>query len=303
MAEKKRYVFNQDTLAYELQKIPLFKRVSKGMLLFLLSFVAFIGYYLIYTKAFHFRTPKTIALQQDIESITSKLEVLQTHMEESWDQLDELQSRDNNVYRPVFGIEPIPAEVRNSGAVELSGDLRSAMDMLYEKAYIQSVSFDTIIPIANRVGQMAACVPAIPPVFLNHIRFTSRFGVRSDPMNGDAKVHTGLDMAGHKGEPIYVTGSGTVEEVSFNFFGYGNVIVVNHGFGYKTRYAHLQRVLVKQGDRVEKGEQIATMGTSGRSTGPHLHYEVVYMGRKMNPLNYFNSAISMEDYARMISDK
>lgn len=296
---KKKYILNPDTLVYELQRIPLFKRFSKGMMYFLLSLLLFAGYYFLYIKVFKFETPKTMALKQQVAEISSKMEVLRSHMEESREALAELQARDNNVYRPAFGMEPLVAEASDFQIV----NLREAMSELYEMVYTRSISFDTVAPIAKGAGLMAGCVPSIPPVFLNHIRLTSRFGVRADPLNGDTKVHTGIDLAGNKGEAVYATGDGTVEQVQYNFFGYGHEIVVNHGFGYKTRYAHLQQAFVRPRDVVIRGQQIATLGNSGRSTGPHLHYEVIYMGRKMNPLNFFNQNITPQEYERLVSGK
>ncbi|MGM9774221.1 MAG: M23 family metallopeptidase [Candidatus Egerieousia sp.] len=317
MAGKKRYVFNTDTLAYDLQKIPLLKRLSKGMALFLLSLVVFAGYYIIYTKVLKLDTPKTIALRQTSARLYSKIEVVRERMEDVQRDLEELQVRDNNVYRPIFGMEAIPAEDRNSSYgdsqryTHLSGfplssfmiDAEKSMDLLYKKAYVQSVSFDAVAPVAGRANSMASCVPAIPPVFLNRVRLTSRFGVRSDPMSGAAKVHSGLDLAGHSGEPVYATGDGVVVEASFAFFGYGNVVIIDHGFGYKTRYAHLKRFNVRVGDRVSRGDEIAAMGSTGKSTGNHLHYEVEYMGRKVNPLNYFNINITPSEYERLVESR
>ncbi len=317
MAEKKRYVFNTDTLAYDLQKIPFLKRLSKGMVLFLLSLVVFVGYYIFYTKVLNLDTPRTVALRQTSARLYSKIEVIRERMEAVQGDLEELQVRDNNVYRPIFGMEAVSAEERNSsyGGLERYGRLsgfplspfmietEKAMDMLYKKAYVQSVSYDAVAPVAGRANQMASCVPAIPPVFLNRVRLTSRFGVRSDPMNGTAKVHSGIDLAGHSGEPVYATGDGVVVEASYAFFGYGNVVIINHGFGYRTRYAHLKRFNVRVGDRVSRGDQIAAIGSTGKSTGNHLHYEVEYMGRKVNPLNYFNINITPSEYERLVESR
>lgn len=317
MAEKKRYVFNTDTLAYELRKIPLLKRLSKGMSVFLLSLAVFAGYYLLYTKVLGLSTPRTVALRQTSAGLRSKIEVINERMGELWDDLEDLEVRDNNVYRPIFGMEGISHEERNSkyGDIGMYGHLMGyplssfmlgaerAMDLLYRKAYVQSVSFDVVAPVAMRTSQMASCVPAIPPVFLNHVRLTSRFGVRSDPINGEIRVHSGLDLAGPAGEPIYVTGDGVVVEASYAFFGYGNVVMVDHGFGYRTRYAHMKRFNVRVGDKVSRGDLIGAMGSTGKSTGNHLHYEVEYMGRKVNPLNYFNSNITPSEYERLVSGK
>ncbi|MCI1720158.1 MAG: M23 family metallopeptidase [Bacteroidales bacterium] len=211
-------------------------------------------------------------------------------------------------------MDDIPADVRDAGYgfpekyvwlqnfdnsdFMVASDMQ--MDMLYKKAYIQSLSYDKVEKMAKRAGEMASCVPTIPPVFLNHIKFSSGFGVRVDPIEGGGRMHAGIDLAGHQGEPIYATGNGRVAEVDYSFFGYGNEVVVDHGFGYRTRYAHLSRAIVRPGAYVQRGQQIAMMGSTGRSTGTHLHYEVEYRGSKVNPMNYFKKDISPEEYSRMI---
>ena len=174
------------------------------------------------------------------------------------------------------------------------------MDVLYKKAYVQSCSYEDVVVLARKNGEMVSCVPAIPPVQLDNIHLSSRFGYRSDPFKGTPKMHNGLDFAGNKGEPVYATGNGKVIEAARNFFGYGNEVVIDHGFGYKTRYAHLDKILVKEGQMVERGEIVGELGNSGRSTGPHLHYEVSYRDRMVNPMNFFNSDLKGTDFEAML---
>lgn len=314
MAAKKRYEFNAETLAYELHKVPLVKRLSNGMIIFLLSLVAAAGWYFLYIKVLKLETPRTVQLRQTTARLRSRLEVLDRKMNAQRRVLGELQMRDNNVYRPIFGMDEIPAEERSAGYqfpekyVRLQNfdysDFMVAssmqMDMLYQMAYVQSLSYDKVALMAKRAGEMASCVPTIPPLFLNHIKFSSGFGVRVDPIEGGGRMHTGVDFAGHQGEPIYATGNGRVAEVDYSFFGYGNEVVIDHGFGYRTRYAHLSRAIVRPGAYVQRGQQIALMGSTGRSTGTHLHYEVEYRGSKVNPMNYFKKDISPQEYERMI---
>jgi Membrane proteins related to metalloendopeptidases len=137
-------------------------------------------------------------------------------------------------------------------------------------------------------------------VALNNTRLASFFGFRTDPIYGTPRMHQGIDLAGDRGEPIYAVGNGRIIEVGFNFFGYGNEIVIDHGFGYKTRYAHLDKVFVKEGDMVERGDEIAALGNTGKSTGAHLHYEVIYRDNRVNPLNYFNRDIKAEEFMAMV---
>lgn len=315
MARKKRYQFNARTLAYEVHRTSLRKRFSKGLLLFSLSLAAFAGYYFLYTQYLGFETPKTAYLKQRYAAANSKFELLERKFEQSNQALAELQMRDNNIYRPIFGMEELSQDVRDAGfggvnryahlqAASSSQSLIDAvkrMDIIYKKAFVQSRSYDEVSLLAKRADEMAQCVPAIPPVALENVRLSSLFGYRTDPVYGSRRMHQGIDLSGNRGEPIYSAGNGTVVEVRRNFFGYGREIVVDHGFGYKTRYAHLQEMLVKVGDEVKRGEQIATMGNTGKSVGVHLHYEVIYRERRVNPLNYYNQEVKGEEYMAMVN--
>ncbi len=314
MFRKKRYEFNELTLAYEVHRIPLGKRFSKGIVLFLLSLAAFAGYYLLYTQYFGWETPKTIILKQKYVEMNSRYELLERKFEQNNQALAELQMRDNNIYRPIFGMEELSQDVRNAGfggvnryarleSVSNSDVLLNAvkrMDVIYKKAYVQSKSYDEVGMLARRADDMASCVPAISPVALDNTRLSSLFGFRKDPFSGASRMHQGIDLSGNTGEPIYAAGDGKVVEVRNSFFGYGREIVVDHGFGYKTRYAHLHKMMVKIGDEVTRGEQIATMGNTGKSKGAHLHYEVIYRNNRVNPLNYYNQEIRGEEYMAMV---
>ena len=149
---------------------------------------------------------------------------------------------------------------------------------------------------------MASCIPAIPPVNPDKrkYRLSSTFGYRKDPFSGRSTFHKGVDFALKPGNPIYATGDGVVESVSFVFFGYGNSVLIDHGFGYKTRYAHLKSIGVVEGMKVKRGECIGESGNSGKSSGPHLHYEVIYKGRPVNPYNYYDLTMSPEEYSTMV---
>jgi murein DD-endopeptidase MepM/ murein hydrolase activator NlpD len=162
---------------------------------------------------------------------------------------------------------------------------------------------DEVSLLARRSEEMAQCIPSIPPVTTdkNKIRLVSRFGMRTDPFTKKPRFHHGIDLSSPKqGLPIYATGDGVVSKVAHDFMGYGNYIIVDHGFGYKTRYAHLKASLVYEGQLVKKGDHIAELGNTGRSKGPHLHYEVFYKNKTVNPLNYFNPDITPEEYSMMV---
>ena len=151
-----------------------------------------------------------------------------------------------------------------------------------------------VASISKTAGDMASCIPAIPPIVPDPSKYTlsSPFGYRSDPFTTDAKMHTGVDLAMKVGNPVYATGDAVVETIEFDFFGYGNSVLLDHGFGYKTRYAHLNSVSVIEGMKVKRGDRIGDVGQSGRASGPHLHYEVIYKGERVNPANYFDLSMS-----------
>ncbi|NCB72732.1 MAG: M23 family metallopeptidase, partial [Clostridia bacterium] len=276
-------------------------------------------YYLVYTSYFGLETPKMMTLLRESEELTNKLDLMNKRFKEANNSLLSLQMRDNYIYRPIFGMEEIPQEVRDAGFggvdrysylknFDNSGILtRTAenMDVLYKKAFVQSKSFDEVVIQAKNADKLALSVPAMPPVNIagHRIRFSSSFGYRPDPFNGRYRMHSGIDLSGPVGEPVYATGNGKVVEIGYDFFGYGNFILVDHGFGYKTRYAHLKASLVVMGRQVRRGEQIALMGNTGRSKGPHLHYEVIYQGRPVNPLNYYNRDINPDEFLAMVTPK
>lgn len=314
MFGKKRYKLNSQTLAYEVYKSSIKKRFYKGLVVFVLSIVAFEVYYALYTRVLKFELPKTIHLKHKYVALSSKLELMEQKFGNSSRTLLELQMRDNHVYRPIFGMEEVSSELRNSGMggsgryarynlVPEVADYQSVeqlADILFKKAFVQTRSFDEVGELARRADKMAMCVPALPPVALDATRLSSYFGYRSDPFTGRTRFHQGIDLSGNRGEPIYSAGEGVVEKVAFEFYGYGNYVIVDHGFGYKTRYAHLHHVHVKVGDKLSRGEQLGTMGNTGRSRGPHLHYEVIYRDSKVNPLNYYDSNLKGEEYKQMV---
>ena len=175
-------------------------------------------------------------------------------------------------------------------------------DVLTKKSYVQSKSFDDVSLVAARSGEMVSCIPKISPIVpdRSQYRLSSSFGVRKDPITGRQARHMGLDFAIEVGNPVYSTGDGVVSYVGHSRYGYGNNIIVDHGFGYKTRYAHLSTTDVVEGMQVRRGDFLGRTGNSGKSSGPHLHYEVIYMDRPVNPINYLDLEIPAEEYSSMV---
>ena len=316
----KEYILNRETLDYDVVEQPFeFRRWFKTILLYTVSSVSvFILSLFLLTDVFNLKTPGRMIVERDAREWHSKLDLLQRRLTAASASLEEMEHRDNSLYRSVFGMDPISDDIRNAGyggvdryadikERDFTGRLTSAMmlsDILLKKAYIQSKSFDQVMLVSERAAEMAVCAPTIPPVDYTHVRQASGFGTRMDPILKDRYGrHLGVDLApksGKEGEPIYVTGNGVVTQVGFDAGGYGRYVLVDHGFGYKTRYAHLSKALVVKGQEVTRGQMIAEMGNTGRSTGTHLHYEVIYMGRHVNPVNYYNKDILPEDYAAII---
>lgn len=318
MSMGKRYVFNSKTLSYEVKRRSKKSRFFRSLMLFAVSLGMAVFYFWLYAYVLDLEPPKTALLKKKNAEWCSRVEMLNRKLDESSEALTSLQMRDDDIYRSIFGMNEIPSEVRNAGFggvnryahyddVDPNGLLKKTavrIDVLTKKTFVQSKSFDEVAQLSRRAGEMASCIPAIPPMNPDpkKYRFTSQFGYRRDPFTGRSKRHTGVDFAMKPGNPIYSTGDGVVESVKFELFGYGNQVVIDHGFGYKTRYAHLKSVGVAEGMKVKRGECIGLSGNSGRSSGPHLHYEVLYRGSHVNPANYFDLSITPEEYATMVQD-
>ena len=318
MPKLKKYTFNQRTLSYEVKKRSRKSRVMRSIAIFTASLVLSAVYLWVYVSVLGWELPKTVLLKKENAEWCSRMEVLNRQLDRYDESLDALQMRDDDIYRSIFGMHEIPSEVRNAGfgginryeyleGIGTQNQLRNTvarLDVLTKKSYVQSKSFDEVALLSKRAGDMASCIPAIPPVVPDKkiSRLSSSFGYRSDPFSGRTKRHTGVDFALKPGNPVYATGDGVVESVKFEFFGYGNSVVINHGFGYKTRYAHLKSIGVVEGMKVKRGECVGESGNSGRSSGPHLHYEVLYKDRHVNPANYYDLTITPEEYSTMVQN-
>lgn len=318
MSKFKRYKLNPETLLYEIEKVSAKSRVLKTVVLVAASMALSLVYLWLFTSVLRFELPKTALLKMKNARWTSSMELMNRQLDMYEATLQGLSIRDDEIYRNIFGMNEIPQEVRNAGfggvnryeyleTVPENSLLRRAsvrLDILTKKAYVQSKSFDDVEALSQRAGDMASCIPAIPPVLpdKSKYRISSTFGYRSDPISGVSKMHTGFDFACKPGNPVYASGDGVVSSVTFELFNYGNSVVIDHGFGYKTRYAHLKTIFVAEGMKLKRGECIGESGNSGKSTGPHLHYEVMYKGRFVNPVNYFDLEMPVEEYASMVKN-
>ena len=310
---KKKYIFNPQTLEYEEYKVS-GKKKFWNFTLYLLSTGA-MGFLILLLVQNFFGSPKERMQSREIEYLKLQYQIMNDKIDELDILLSEMQDRDDNIYRIIFEAEPIPSSVRKAGYggsnryVALDGYVNSDMvvntaqriDILTSQLYVQSKSFDDIYEMAKNKSEMLSCIPAIMPVKnVDIYRISSHYGQRTDPFYKVTKFHNGIDFSGPEGIGIYASGDGTVIKVERNKSGYGNNIVIDHGYGYKTRYAHLKDIKVKKGSKVKRGQEIGTMGNTGKSTAPHLHYEVLKNDKAVNPINFFFNDITPEEYDKIL---
>ncbi len=315
----RKYILNPETLLYEIKEVSLRSKLLKGLLLVAGSLALSVLYLWVFTSVFGMDLPKTALLKAEKARWDAKISLMNSRLDRYESNLDELQIRDDDIYRSIYGMNEIPMSVRTAGiggvdrysyldGLESSNSLKNTLlrlDRITRMTYVQSKSFDEVAAVSRRAGDMVSCIPAVPPIIPDPSKYTltSLFGYRSDPFTGNSKLHTGVDLAMKPGNPVYATGDGVVEAVAFDFFGYGNCVDIDHGFGYKTRYAHLDRMTVIEGMKVKRGDKIGESGQSGRASGPHLHYEVFYKGERVNPMNYFDLSMSKQEYIAMVESR
>jgi len=259
-------------------------------------------------------SPKEKILKREIENYKIQTALLNEKTEKISGVLKELQDRDASIYRSVFEAEPISSSVRQGGFGgvekyrELEGyensdvliNLNKKIDQLNKQLYVQSKSFDELTKLASNKTEFLASIPAIQPIANKDLRrMASGFGYRIHPIYKTHKMHEGIDFTAPTGTPIYATGNGKVVEPDNGMSGYGNVVLIDHGFGYQTLYGHMSRVKVRPGQKIKRGELIGYVGNTGLSSGPHLHYEVIKGGRKINPINYFFNDLTEQEYSAM----
>lgn len=306
------YIYNPQTQTYDRiyptvrqRAVSILRRLFIGMGLGAGSFIVLL---------LIFGSPSEKELRKENSKLKAQYNVLSRRLDEAMGVLQDIQQRDDNLYRVIFMADPIPSAIRQAGYggtnryehlmdmanSELVINTTQKMDLLSKQLYIQSRSFDDVVELCKSHDEMLRCIPAIQPISNKDLRKTaSGYGTRIDPIYGTTKFHSGMDFSAPMGTDVYATGDGKVVQMGWQT-GYGNRIVVDHGFGYQTIYAHLQEFRTKVGKKVVRGEVIGGVGSTGKSTGPHLHYEVHVKGKVVNPVNYYFMDLSAEDYDRMI---
>ncbi len=308
----RKYKFNPESLSYLRIERSLKQKILIATGYFLMFvFIGAIGYIII--SSFH-DTPKVKGLKRQISLLKTSYETFNKDLNNVESLLEYLQERDDNIYRTIFEAEPVHKSVRNAGFggsnrysnlemsdAEIVVQTAQRLDKIRKKIYVQSVSYDELIDLATNKEKMVAAVPAIQPIANKDLtRTASGWGYRIHPVYKIRKFHYGMDFTAPTGTEVYSTGDGTIELVESSRRGYGNKIIINHGFGYKTLYAHLSGFNVKVGQSVKRGDIIGYVGNTGLSTAPHLHYEVLLNNKKVNPINYYFNDLSSGEYDRMI---
>ncbi len=309
---KVKYHFNTHSLKYEKVVVSLKRRLINA-LVFLATASVFAT--IIILVAYRFLdSPKEKQLKRELSQYKVQMELLNHRTEQMEAVVKSLQDKDDNIYRVIMEAEPIPDEIRNAGFggvnkyKELEGydnseliiETTKKMDKLSKQMYVQSKSFDEVFQLAKRKTEMLASIPAIQPIQSKYFKgIGSGFGSRLHPIYKTWQFHTGIDFTAQYGAPIFATGNGTVMSAQYDNGGYGNCVRIDHGFGYTTLYGHMSRMKVTKGQKVKRGDLIGYVGSTGMSTGPHCHYEVIKNNKQINPINFFYNDLTPADYEKI----
>ena len=308
----RRYRINPETLQLE--------RVEHGVRYWLRRSGRYLiggiclGVVFFYVYHAFFPSPREAALQSQNRTLTAQLKMMERQVDQIQVVLDDIAQRDDNLYRALLGAEPIPQSVRLGATRQISyydslarmsntqliADVQRKVDLLEKELYVQAKSYDEILQLAKNQEVRMENIPAIQPVLNKNLKhMASGYGWRIDPVYHIRRFHEGMDFSAPIGTDIFATGNGTVVYAGWRQ-GYGETVEIDHGFGYATRYAHCHKLKVRVGQKVKRGDVIALVGNTGKSTVPHVHYEVHYQGRPIDPRNYYFYDLSPEDYDKMV---
>ncbi len=311
---KVKYRFNSKSLTYEKVKTS-FKVGFLYVLSYLATGIVFATITIILSRQF-LPSPSEKKQNRELEVLKLQYELLDTKMNLAEKVLYDLEDRDDNIYRAIFESEPLPKTIRYGGSggsdkysvfdvfdnAELLKSSTEKLDKITKQIYIQSKSFDEVVKLSKNKEKLLASIPAIMPINHKDLFHTisSNFGWRTHPIYKTQQFHPGMDFAYPQGTPIYASGDGLIETADDMAQGYGNHVVINHGFGYQTLYGHMSKIAVHANQKVNRGQLIGYVGSTGLSTGPHLHYEVIKNGEKVNPINYYYNDLSPQEYQMLI---
>jgi murein DD-endopeptidase MepM/ murein hydrolase activator NlpD len=310
---KIKYKFNTKSLTYEKVTVPVRKRIGQALSYLATGLVfATITTFIAYN---YFDSPKEKQLKREIAELSLQYELLNNRMGEVVEVLGDIEERDNNVYRTIFEAEPIPASIRKAGFggvdryKELQGfnnsdlmiETSKRLDRISKQLYIQSKSFDEVARLVKNKEKLLASIPAIQPISNEDLkRQPGGYGWRTHPIYKTPEFHPGMDFTAPEGTEIHATGDGIIERADNMAQGYGNHVVINHGYGYETLYGHMTKFIVHVGQQVKRGQLIGYVGSTGLSTAPHVHYEVHKGGQTVNPINFYYNDLTPEQYQKLI---
>lgn len=310
---KTKYFFNPKTLSYEKYKLSRWILLLRGIGVFSFSLILGFVFFLIFNRFVD--TPTEKKLKSENTDVIAELEHLNQRVNILNAELNKLRTKDNTVYRAIYESAPVNDnswqsslqnseqynELRRLPNAELLVELNQKLDKLNHAFKVQSSSFDQLLSIAKNKKDYLSRIPAIQPVSNKTLeRIGSGFGYRTDPFYRTQRFHAGIDFTASRGVEVYATADGVIESVTSEIWGYGQHIIINHGNGFKTLYGHLSKFKVKRGQKVTRGQLIGLVGSTGKSTAPHLHYEVHKNGEKLNPAFFFYNDLTNEEYQQML---
>lgn len=309
---KTYYLYNPNTLNYE--RVYPSAKDRFFVILRHLSIGIIIGLGAFFIMMYTMDSPVESLLKKENKLLQTQYDVLTHRLNGAQEVLNDIQQRDENLYRAIFQAESIPESVRKSGFggtnryehlmtlpnAELVVATTQKMDMLSKQLYVQSNSLEELISLGKNQEERSKCIPAIQPISNKDLtRTASGYGMRIDPIYRTPRFHSGMDFSAKVGTEIYATGDGVVTSAAWKQ-GYGNCLTIDHGYGFQTLYGHMSKYKARVGQKVKRGEVIGEVGNTGKSTGPHLHYEVIVRGRHDNPSRYYYMDLTPEEYDRMI---
>lgn len=313
--ERHTYRFNPHTLKYEKVFVSLRERARRISFSVLIGIV--LGVVVVVVGLQFVSSPKERSLERQVAQYRRQTRVLGDRVERAERVLQNLEERDSALYRTIFDSDPVSHSVRYSGiggveryaefdqmeGGELLKNTSRRVDELTKRLYVESLSLDTLYQMALTKNERLSAMPAIMPVSKRQGKVVSGFGYRFHPILHYRRLHAGIDISAPKNTPIYATADGIVRVAGRNpqgYSGYGVVTVIDHGYGFQTLYGHMQSVKVRPGQRVKRGEQIGMVGSSGMSTGMHLHYEVIQNGKNVDPVYFFYNDLTPEEYDEVL---
>jgi len=310
---KMKYRFDKDSLSYDKIVLSTKQRVLRAGTYVLATLIIAIIYNIAFSAFFD--TPKEKGLKREIQQMEEQYSQIEERFALVNNTLEDLKQRDDNIYRVIFEAEPLPPNVRRAGYggvrdyqditgfenAELVRTTAKKLDQIMKQVVVQSRSYDEVVEMAKNQEEMIASIPAVMPISNKDLtRTASGWGWRIHPIYKIRKFHEGMDFTSPTGTEIYATGDGVVEVVQSSKRGYGKKVIIDHGFGYKTLYAHMNGFNIRKGQKVKRGDVIGFVGSTGLSTAPHLHYEVHKDGKAVNPIHYYFNDLNAEEYERMI---